>query len=106
MKTNSRFFVIITLLISFVVLPKISIKGYTQPEIEYELTPEANKDWTVMLYFCADTRSDYVTPSIDNSGNFLHADMTATMMALYVSDLLPGSESDINVIALYDYPYS
>ncbi len=59
-----------------------------------------------MLYFCADTRSVNVTASLDNSGNFLHADMTDTMMHIYTTDMLPGSESDINIIVLYDYPYS
>ncbi|TET29389.1 MAG: hypothetical protein E3J70_07005 [Candidatus Heimdallarchaeota archaeon] len=106
MKKNYRPFVLIILIISFTTLPKISLKGYIQPEITSELTPEANKDWTVMLYFCADTRSVNVTTSIDNSGNFLHSDMTSTKMHIYTTDLLPGSESDINIIALYDYPYS
>jgi len=106
MKKNYRPFVLIILIISFTTLPKISLKGYIQPEITSELTPEANKDWTVMLYFCADTRSVNVTASIDNSGNFLHSDMTSTKMHIYTTDLLPGSESDINIIALYDYPYS
>jgi len=98
--------VIIILLTSFAVLPKISIKGHITPEIKNNYTKEANKDWTVMLYFCADTRSVTVTSSIDNSGNFLHAEMTAAKQGIYTSDLLPGSESNINVIALYDYPYT
>ncbi len=59
-----------------------------------------------MLYFCADTRSATVTPSIDNSGNFLHAAMTEAKMKLQTMDLLPGSITDLNVIVLYDYPYT
>lgn len=105
-KKKYRFFVIIILIISLAILPRISIRGYTQPEITYELTPEVNKDWTVMLYFCADTRTEIVTSSLDNSGNFLHAAMTEAMMGIYTTDMLPGSESDINIVALYDYPYT
>jgi hypothetical protein len=105
-KKNYRFLVIIILFISFTVLPRISVEGYTQPEIISELTPEANKDWTVMLYFCADTRAVTVTSSIDNSGNFLDVAMFSTRQHIYTTDLLPGSESNINVIMLYDYPYT
>ena len=81
-------------------------KSNPQPAFTYDFSPEVNKDWTVMLYFCADTRSVNVTASIDNSGNFLHADMTDAMMHIYTTDMLPGSESDINIVVLYDYPYS
>jgi len=105
-KQNYRPFVIVILIISFTFLPRISLEGSTKPEINYDLTPEANKDWTVMLYFCADTRAVTVTSNIDNSGNFLHTAMTEAKQGIYTTDLLAGSESDINVIMLYDYPYT
>jgi hypothetical protein len=103
---NYRPFVIIILITTFSVFPKIPIKGNITPKITNEFSKEANKDWTFMLYFCADTRSEVVTASIDNSGNFLHADMTSAMMHIYTTDMLPGSESNINILALYDYPYT
>ncbi|NHJ31957.1 MAG: hypothetical protein FK732_03755 [Asgard group archaeon] len=106
MKKYYRPLIISILIISFTVLPRIPLGGHSQPKITYELTPEVNKDWTLMLYFCADTRAVNVTASIDNSGNFLHQAMLETKMLIYTTDMLPGSESDINIICLYDYPYS
>ncbi|MCF2142852.1 MAG: clostripain-related cysteine peptidase [Candidatus Heimdallarchaeota archaeon] len=66
----------------------------------------AVKNWTVMLYFCADSRDHYVTGTLDNSGNFIHKALATTLTTLQYDDLLPGAESNLNVIALYDYPYS
>ncbi|MHA1211358.1 MAG: clostripain-related cysteine peptidase [Candidatus Heimdallarchaeota archaeon] len=77
-----------------------------EEEFELELTPRAVKNWTFMIYFCADTRDDYVTADLDNSGNWLASAMLTTINALYWYDLLPGSEVNLNVIALFDHPYS
>ncbi|MHA1556709.1 MAG: clostripain-related cysteine peptidase [Candidatus Heimdallarchaeota archaeon] len=68
------------------------------------LQPQAIKNWTLMLYFCADTRSSYVTSDLNNSGNGLYIDMVGALN--YIDDnLLMGSENDINIIALFDYPW-
>ncbi|NHJ47516.1 MAG: hypothetical protein FK733_07000 [Asgard group archaeon] len=71
--------------------------------------PKLNKNWTFMLYFCADTRDDYVY-GLDNSGNDLGAVMLQTINSLYKSDhggpfLQSGFQTNLNVIALYDHPY-
>jgi hypothetical protein len=81
---------------------------YISSEREFEtinLNPEA-KSWTYMIYFCADTRDHYVTQNLDNSGNVLNMAMQWTIDRLYAYDIAPGSESNLNVIALYDHPYS
>ncbi len=87
-------------------LSYIPSNGSNQQTIINERKDKAVKEWTLMLYFCADTRSELVTPSIDNSGNFLHAALTEAKMKLQTMDLLPGSITDFNVIVLYDYPYT
>jgi hypothetical protein len=68
-------------------------------------SPNLGENWTFMLYLCADTFDDYVTSTIDNSGNWLENAMDGTLNFLENNDLLPGSESDLNIIALIDYPY-
>ncbi|MBK5114398.1 MAG: hypothetical protein JJE41_12290 [Candidatus Heimdallarchaeota archaeon] len=97
---------ILVLVISFAVVPRITLNGKTSERISYKLKPEANKKWTYMIYFCADTRVNYVTSNLDNSDNYLHESMLEAITGIVENDLLAGSEVDINVIALYDFPYS
>lgn len=103
-KILSNLLIVIIFIISFMPLIITSEK----PAAEFELTPEPQqtKNWTFMIYFCADTRDDYVTSDLDNSGNWLAAAMLATINSLYWYDLEPGSESNLNVLALFDHPYS
>jgi hypothetical protein len=62
------------------------------------------KDWTVMLYFCADTRNSEVV-GVDNSGNSVDTSLSFVLNHLK-NDLATGSQTELNVIVLYDYPYS
>lgn len=87
-------------------LSYIPSTGNTQHTINNDCKDKAVKEWTLMLYFCADTRSETVTPSIDNSGNFIHISLFEIKMKMQTMDLLPGSITDLNVILLYDHPYS
>ncbi len=71
---------------------------------------KAIKNWTFMIYFCADTRDDYVGGSLDNSGNDLGRVMLETINSLYKTDhggpyLQVGFQTNLNVIALFDHPY-
>lgn len=75
-------------------------------EFELEITPQAVRDWTFMLYLCGDTRDDYVTSSLDNSNNFIGDYQNKMITKLVNSDLLAGSEANLNVIALFDTPYT
>ncbi|MHA1356350.1 MAG: clostripain-related cysteine peptidase, partial [Candidatus Heimdallarchaeota archaeon] len=59
-----------------------------------------------MMYLCADTRDEIVTQNQDNSANELNAAMYQMFNSLADTYLLPGSDADLNVIALYDAPYS
>ncbi|NHJ87096.1 MAG: hypothetical protein FK734_16655 [Asgard group archaeon] len=70
-----------------------------------EIKPNVTKKWTYMIYFCADTRDEYVTANLDNSNNGLHLAMLESLIDM-VNNIQPGSETDINIIALYDYPYT
>lgn len=97
---------ILILVVSLAILPRITLKGNKYENISFEIKPEANKKWTLMLYFCADTRISKVTSNLDNSENYLHDSMLEAITGIVESDLLAGSEVDINVIALYDFPYS
>ncbi|NHJ06101.1 MAG: hypothetical protein EAX90_14840 [Candidatus Heimdallarchaeota archaeon] len=65
----------------------------------------ATKNWTLMLYFAADTRADEVEYTLDNSNNWLYEIMADTLNLL-PNSLTAGSLDDINVIILFDYPYS
>lgn len=67
---------------------------------------KAVKNWTFMLYFCADSRDDYVTSGKNNSANFINDKLNSTLVALQKFDLNYGSEADLNVIVLYDHPYN
>lgn len=98
---------ILILVVSIFLIPEIDLKGNNSSErITYKLEPEANKKWTYMIYNCADSRDDDVTSSLDNSDNFCNSTMWETMIEIVELDLLPGSEADINVIVLFDHPYT
>lgn len=58
-----------------------------------------------MLYLCGDTRDEIVTQNLDNSENWLNSNMYSMMNSLANNDLTE-SDTNLNVIALYDAPYS
>ncbi len=101
--TKAFSFFIISILISL----SFQVDSYwknqeSQRDVVY---PNTVKNWTMMLYFCADTRSDYVTSDLNNSGNGLYIDMLGTLN--YIDDNLQAGFSDfINIIALFDYPWT
>jgi hypothetical protein len=95
------------LLISLLLLLPIfsNINSIVEKRGDFYISPTAVENWTVMLYFCADTRSTYVTSNLNNSGNGLYIDMLGTFNSL--DDFIdPNSDNDINVIALFDYPWT
>ncbi|MHA1243163.1 MAG: clostripain-related cysteine peptidase [Candidatus Heimdallarchaeota archaeon] len=96
------------LLVFFISLISISsIKSEQSPsEFEFDTFPQDTKNWTYMMYLCADTRDEIVTQNQDNSANELNAAMKFMYQSLADTYLLPGSDADLNVIALYDAPYS
>jgi len=98
-------FLILIIFIS-TLTPLIVSSKKPETEFELDLEPKTTKNWTFMIYFCADTRDDYVTSSLDNSANWLASAMLNTINSLYWYDLLDGSESNLNVLALFDHPYS
>ncbi|NHJ48495.1 MAG: hypothetical protein FK733_11985 [Asgard group archaeon] len=95
------------LLISLFLLSPIivNVSSIVEKEEEFHNTPNAVENWTVMLYFCADTRSSFVTSSLNNSGNGLYIDMLGTFNSLNLF-IDPNSDNDINVIALFDSPWT
>jgi len=98
--------IVLILIISVTVIPKIPVRCQQIEESNKTIGKAANKKWTYMIYFCADTRVTKVTSSLDNSVNYLYDSMLEVMNGLVASNLLAGSEVDINVIALFDYPYT
>lgn len=74
------------------------------PARSVEPSRTTNKAWTVMLYFCADTRNSEVV-GIDNSGNSVALQLSFVKNYLK-DDLAAGSDADLNVLMLFDYPYS
>ncbi len=96
-------FLIITF--SLVGISPISSERQTE-EYELDVYPHVTKEWTFMLYLCADTRDHIVTRSLNNSGNWLNSNMVSTYESLASTYLLPGSNATLNVIALYDEPYT
>ncbi|NHJ46351.1 MAG: hypothetical protein FK733_01060 [Asgard group archaeon] len=102
-KTNiSIFFIII--IFSTLLTPQIIFSETN--EQHRDLTPKAVKNWTFMLYFCADTRDEYVTSNQDNGQNWLGKAMLGVLNRLWMELILPGSHDNINIIALFDFPYA
>ena len=95
---------LILLIVSIGIIPVVNISSERifEPII---LNPET-KSWTFMMYFCGDTRDHYVTQDLDNSENVLNAAMQWTFNGIRFNDLLAGSENDLNIIVLFDHPYS
>ncbi|MBD3189059.1 MAG: hypothetical protein GF308_00360 [Candidatus Heimdallarchaeota archaeon] len=106
----TKYLVIIWLIASIAFLPIISTKASNlenRNNINENVANEnAAKKWTVMLYLAADTREENVTKSLDNSGNFLDIAMDDMITGLIGGDLKYQSDQDINVLALYDHPYT
>ena len=96
---------ILVLVVSILLVPKINLNGYASERISYKLKPEANKKWTYMIYNCADTREHNVTSNADNSYNFVQKCTFEMITGIVENGTLAGSEVDINVIVLHDYPY-
>lgn len=94
------------LLIISTTLVTPQIIGSERTEKLTDITPKAVKNWTIMLYFCADTRDDYVTSSQDNSQNDLGKGMLEAFTRLWTELILPDSHDNINIIALFDFPYA
>ena len=96
---------ILVLVVSILLVPKINLNGNASERISYKLKPEANKKWTYMIYNCADTREHNVTSNADNSYNFVQECTFNMITGIVENGMLAGSEVDINVIVLHDYPY-
>lgn len=94
------------LVVSVLILPKIQVNSQQDTVDLGELKIQANKKWTYMIYDCADTRDEEVTASLDNSDNPCNDSMSTAMMKIVDLDLLPGSEVDINIVVLFDHPYT
>ncbi|HUU78871.1 MAG TPA: clostripain-related cysteine peptidase [candidate division Zixibacteria bacterium] len=86
--------------------PIFSNSKQSKKIIEFEIKPQAVKNWTFILYFCADTRDSYVTQDLNNTFNGLGQAMFYTINDIYHNQLLDGSHTNLNVIALFDHPYS
>jgi hypothetical protein len=96
---------VILLVFSLILLPKIQINGKVQPIQNFE-GKDVLKNWTVMLYFCADSRDETVDKTNpNNEDNFIHTNLKSVIDNLN-KDLLLGSDANVNIIVLYDYPYS
>jgi hypothetical protein len=102
-RTKVKTILIVCVFVSQFFFAFINIQGIS-PSIN--LTPEDNKNWTVMLYFAADTRSVIVGPSLKNSDNFLYSPMKDAMEKSSVDSMAAFSHNQINVIALFDFPYT
>ncbi|MHA1504706.1 MAG: hypothetical protein ACTSPT_05890 [Candidatus Heimdallarchaeota archaeon] len=66
---------------STLVTPQMIISETTEQQTD--ITPKAVMNWTIMLYFCADTRDDYVTSNQDNSQNGLGGGMLDALTRLW-----------------------
>ncbi|MBD3193208.1 MAG: hypothetical protein GF308_21420 [Candidatus Heimdallarchaeota archaeon] len=101
---NNRLKVMLLLYLcsSLIILPTLEINSKPLKIKNQDKSPDT---WTLMLYFCADTRNSEVNyTTLDNSNNFLHSHMYSTMYNI-PDDLATGADAEINIIALYDYPY-
>jgi hypothetical protein len=71
------------------------------------ISNDQHDKWTIMLYFCADSRNEVVGSTLDNSGNFVHAKLWNVLNSMVLNnEIYYGSIDELNIIVLYDYPYS
>ncbi len=99
-------YLIFLFIVFILITPIFSNAKQTNKTFELKIKPQVVKNWTFMLYFCADTRDSYVTNDLDNSQNGLGQAMFYTINDIYHNQLLDGSHTNLNVIALFDHPYS
>ena len=103
-KLYSLLFILVVFTVSFTaedMLGKIMENSLNNNKIQ----PQTTKEWTCMIYCCADTRLSQIDDPADNSLNKLFLVMYDSLYDLPIY-LNPGSENDINIIVLFDYPYS
>jgi hypothetical protein len=105
-KKQYNLFLILFLLISVNII--LNSNGYNFSNIQNQNStqPQEVLSWTVMLYFCADSRDYYVESSLNNSANFINESLNKTVNGLKNWYISSGSETDLNVIVLYDKPYT
>ncbi|MGC9780786.1 MAG: hypothetical protein HZR80_16205 [Candidatus Heimdallarchaeota archaeon] len=100
---SSLFIIIIILTVSFSledIQSKIQVKPYRNT-----FDKQTTKEWTCMTYCCADTRLSSIQDPQDNSLNKLFLVMYDSLYDL-PSRLQTDSETDMNIIVLFDYPYT
>lgn len=92
------------MILTFQLISSLTINGCLEKESNKN-SYKNTKSWTVMIYFCADTRSSYVTSDLNNSGNGLYIPMVGTLNSIQYN-LTAESANDINIIAIFDEPWS
>ena len=85
----------VQVLLLFIILIFPSVVHLPQDSIPVVLK-NGTKDWTVMLYFCADTRNSEVV-GVDNSGNSVDTSLSFVLNHLK-NDLASGSQTELNVM--------
>ncbi|NHJ40594.1 MAG: hypothetical protein FK731_11225 [Asgard group archaeon] len=100
---NILFFVIVILSSAFITTPFSD--ALLKIEINKEFSTNSIKNWTFMMYLCGDTHDPNITSTTDNTGNWVSKIVEGFIITLDWYFLLPGSEFNLNVIALLDYPY-
>lgn len=104
-KKKSKFYLILFLMIFSLLLPQIGKYSMNNIKSKQYFYPTTTKNWTFMLYLCADTRDHLVTSSLDNNNNSIGEAIMNCLTQVSWYDILPGSESNINIVALLDHPY-
>ncbi|HUU77114.1 MAG TPA: clostripain-related cysteine peptidase [candidate division Zixibacteria bacterium] len=97
-----------TICIIFVILSVTFSFENLQSKIEVNpstLNKQTTKFWTCMIYCCADTRMSQVEDPLNNSYNYLHQVMYDSLYDLPYR-LHANTVNDMNIIVLYDYPYT
>ncbi|NHJ85156.1 MAG: hypothetical protein FK734_06825 [Asgard group archaeon] len=99
-------YLFIIILIITIINPIPIFSTQTPKSFVLDITPQVTREWTFMLYFCGDSRDHEVTESLDNSANFVGNYQETVISKLRDEHLLEGSEADLNVLALFDRPYT
>ena len=97
-------FILVVFTVSFS-SEEILSKILDKPQNNNSIHPQTTKEWTCMIYCCADTRLSQIDDPSDNSLNILFLVMYDSLYDLPAL-LYPGSETSMNIIVLFDYPYS
>ncbi|MFX1538006.1 MAG: clostripain-related cysteine peptidase [Promethearchaeota archaeon] len=105
MKKRKSILLLLVVFLNIMILNSSMFVGMAVNGLLQSKSKDAPKSWTIMLYFCADTKYNGISGDNNGAGNWLYYAMWDAMVELQ-NLMAPGSDSELNVLCLFDSPYS